>query len=102
MQPNGKPYVLLILPNLLPNIPDHNKMSFISVVCCMQYWSDQRDAVKQKAQELNLFHGRGTGGGPPTEQLTDYQQRVLTCMGGWKRVFGFTVVKDPLEVCIIA
>ena len=68
----------------------------------MQFWSDQRDVVKQRSQEVSLVLNRGTGGGPPTEQLTEYQQRVLTCMGGWKRVIGFSAVRDPLEVFIVA
>ncbi|XP_034249007.1 uncharacterized protein DDB_G0287625-like [Thrips palmi] len=62
------------------------------------YWSDMKDAVKQAAQEYTRISKRGTGGGPPPPELSDHQLRVLTCMGGWKRVVGFMGAKDPLQI----
>ena len=64
----------------------------------LQYWTDQQQAVKKKAQKLSDFVSRGTGGGPPLQPLDDYENRVMSCIGGTKRVFGYTQVNDPLMV----
>ncbi|KAK3911661.1 Midasin [Frankliniella fusca] len=68
-----------------------------SVAEWQRYWCDQRAGVKQRAREVNHFN-RGTGGGPPTELLSNYDQRLLACIGGWKRVQGIMGVKDTLEI----
>lgn len=45
-----------------------------------------------------MFNDRGTGGGPPCEQLTVHEQKVLGTMGGMKRVVGFSSIIDPMKV----
>ncbi|XP_034256140.1 serine/arginine repetitive matrix protein 2-like isoform X2 [Thrips palmi] len=84
----------LKLKKSLNDLPGANK----STAEWLKYWSDQRMAVKQRARQVYVHQNRGTGGGPPTELLTPYDQRLLACIGGWKRVRGVASIKDPLEI----
>lgn len=55
--------------------------------------------MKNRAAKINKELNRGTGGGPPRDELlSTYERRVLNVMGGWVRVVGHTSVVDPLEV----
>ncbi|KAK3924500.1 Halomucin [Frankliniella fusca] len=62
----------------------------------MKYWIDQKVGVTGRAQSVNQAN-RDTRRGPPTEFLSQYDQRVVNCMGGWERVVGLSSTKDPLE-----
>jgi len=71
------------------------------MVCSyLQYWTDQKGGVTGRARALNQSH-RDKSRGPPTELLSQYDQRVLRCMGGWSQVVGIPSTKDPLEVILI-
>ncbi|KAK3916722.1 Putative phosphatase MG263 [Frankliniella fusca] len=84
--------------NLKKSLERFPNAAIKSVSKWQKYWSDQRNAVKRRAREVRNHHDRGTGGGYPTHLLTNYQQRVLTCMGGWKRVVGISSAKEVLNV----
>ena len=71
-------------------------MRLILWIFLFQFWTDQKSAVKSRAEAAVAAQGRGRK--QPMDLLNSYDQRLIRCLGGWEHFMGLREVIDPLMV----